>query len=107
MEHLAGTGDGILKLTTLKRFTSMSKIKKQTRIWTTRAGQRIRICDMEDSHLHNVAKFIHKKMEDLGFLKTWMGDEVPTGVPDAVLQVQEALHLEIKRREELAYESKR
>ena len=36
-------------------------IKKQTKIWTTKAGIKIRICDMEDSHLINAIKLITRR----------------------------------------------
>lgn len=36
------------------------KIKKVTKIWTTRDGKRVRICDMEAAHLYNTIKFLER-----------------------------------------------
>jgi len=36
----------------------MKGIKKQTSLWKTRDGTKIRICDMSDSHLGNAMKFL-------------------------------------------------
>lgn len=37
------------------------KVRKQTAVWRTRTGQRIRICDMADSHLRNAIAFIQRR----------------------------------------------
>lgn len=36
-------------------------MRKQTAIWTTKDGQRIRICDMTDEHLLNAIRFFRRK----------------------------------------------
>jgi hypothetical protein len=36
------------------------KIKKQTKIWITKDKKKIRICDMEDSHLENTLKMLKR-----------------------------------------------
>ena len=33
-------------------------MRKQTKIWTTKDGSRIRVCDMNDSHLCNAARMV-------------------------------------------------
>jgi len=36
------------------------KIRKQTKIWVTRDGRKIRICDMSDGHLKNTIKMFYR-----------------------------------------------
>lgn len=40
-------------------------MKKQTKIWKTRDGNKIRICGMEDSHLINTIKMLQRRAEVL------------------------------------------
>lgn len=37
-----------------------ASIRKQTAVWTTREGQRLRLCDMADSHLLNTLRFLKR-----------------------------------------------
>ena len=36
------------------------KIRKQTKIWVTRDGRKIRICDMTDGHLQNTINMLYR-----------------------------------------------
>lgn len=37
------------------------KIRKQTLKWKTKDGRKIRICDMEDNHLINAARYLERE----------------------------------------------
>ena len=39
-----------------------SKIPKQTKIWTTRDGQEIMVCDMDNGHLLNTIRLLAKNV---------------------------------------------
>ncbi len=41
----------------------MSALRKQTKIWVTKSGQRIRVCDMSDAHLLNVIRFLRRRKD--------------------------------------------
>lgn len=41
----------------------MKLLHKQTKLWTTRDGRKIRICDMDDSHLLNTVKLLQRVAE--------------------------------------------
>jgi len=41
------------------------KVRKQTKLWTTQDGNRIRLCDMSDEHLLNTIKFLQRKAKEL------------------------------------------
>lgn len=36
-------------------------MRKQTKLWTTKSGDRIRICDMSDSHVMNTIRLLQRK----------------------------------------------
>jgi hypothetical protein len=40
-------------------------ISKQMALWTTKEGKKIRICDMEDSHLLNSIRLIERRVCEL------------------------------------------
>ncbi len=42
-------------------------MKKSTKLWTQKNGEKIRICDMTDSHLVNAIKFLNKKANNNRF----------------------------------------
>ena len=39
-------------------------MRKQTKLWKTKDGQKIRICDMDDKHLRNTTKMLVRFAED-------------------------------------------
>jgi len=43
----------------------MNPYRKQTRIWVTKEGQRLRICDMTDSHLDNTITMFDRALGSL------------------------------------------
>lgn len=46
----------------------MAAVRKVTKIWTTREGEKIRICDMTDDHLRNAIRLcerLHEKAKAL------------------------------------------
>ena len=40
-------------------------IRRQTKGWVTRAGQRLRICDMEDGHLYNCIQLLRRRKVEI------------------------------------------
>jgi hypothetical protein len=34
--------------------------RKRTKVWTTKAGEMVRVCDMADSHLLNTIRFLER-----------------------------------------------
>lgn len=58
-------------------------IQKQTKLWKTKDGRRIRICDMDDRHLLNTIRFLDRKAKEVesaalyaghAFLNTLQGE---------------------------------
>jgi hypothetical protein len=47
----------------LKRLWKTIIIRKQTAIWTTREGIKIRLCDMKDSHLLYALRQVERRLE--------------------------------------------
>lgn len=35
-------------------------IRKQTKVWTTRDGRKVRVCDMDDVHLENTIRMLNR-----------------------------------------------
>jgi hypothetical protein len=40
-------------------------MRKQTAVWTTKSGERLRICDMTDQHLNNAIALLKRSFEKL------------------------------------------
>ncbi|MCK5612576.1 hypothetical protein KAR91_62470 [Candidatus Pacearchaeota archaeon] len=60
------------------------KICKQTKLWKTRAGTKIRICDMTDKHLNNTIKMMFRSYEAMlykewGQLMSYFESDPPDG----------------------------
>ncbi len=41
----------------------MKAIRKSTKIWQTKDGRKVRICDMTNSHLLNTIKYLEKQTQ--------------------------------------------
>ena len=39
-------------------------IRKQTKVWTTKDGRDVRLCDMTDSHIVNLAWFLRRTAQE-------------------------------------------
>ena len=60
------------------------KIRKQTKLWKTRAGTKIRVCDMTDKHLNNTIKMMFRSYEAMlykewGQLMSYLDNDPPDG----------------------------
>lgn len=66
--------------------------RKQTKLWTTRNGDRVRICDMDDDHLRNTMAFLHRKaiMECSEAVRTML-HVIPPSAEMASLDFERAL----------------
>lgn len=45
-------------------------IRKQTKLWTTKEGDRIRLCDLEDSHLLNILNMLRRRASYISDFRT-------------------------------------
>ena len=81
----------------------IKKIRKQTKIWVTEDGRRIRICDMDDGHLHNTIKmFVRSFKAYLRNAQIQILDYLGSGPPDGA---ERCASLELGHIEELIYET--
>jgi hypothetical protein len=58
-------------------------MRKQTAVWTTKAGERLRICDMDDRHLLNAISLIERRYKDECLNAANAADSYSAGAPDA------------------------
>ncbi len=52
-------------------------MKKQTKHWTTKSGEKIRICDMLDEHLKNTIAFLERNarfVADVAIFPSFQGE---------------------------------
>ena len=79
----------------------MKKIRKQTKIWVTEDKRRIRVCDMDDGHLHNTIKmFVRSFKVYLKNVQMNLLDYLSSGPPDGA---ERCASLELAEVEEMIY----
>lgn len=73
-------------------------IRKQTKIWKTSAGEKIRVCDMDDLHLENSIKLLQKiamQKRESALLSAYMVESILQGE-----MALASIEVEIRRLEE-------
>lgn len=73
-------------------------IREQTEIWTTRKGEKIRICNMTDKHLDNTIKMLRRNCTEcerhaimLGYeaLSSLQGEMAEMAIESGLMQLKE------------------
>lgn len=62
-------------------------MRKQTAVWTTRDGRKVRLCDMADSHLLNTIKYLKKRTEARLAAEIALGYRVLCGLQGEMAQL--------------------